>query len=112
MSKEKHDRGLFHWLSESYRKEHQMYLDHLQHFTHLLIFLNISFFFLTELVTKQGYYYTYFSLLCLGIVQILLILPLNILHRLWCYMFLLITEGIGLYYLLTSVIYWVRTNSG
>lgn len=35
---------------------------HLSRMTNLLIVLNVSLFFLTNLVTQQGYYYTFYSI--------------------------------------------------
>ena len=54
----------------------------LSRFSALLIILNISLFFATELVTRQGYYYTYFSLLALSIVEFALLVPLGLVGKL------------------------------
>lgn len=44
-----------------FEKDYEYYWSHLGRFTNLLIILNISLFFLTELVTRQNYYYTFYS---------------------------------------------------
>jgi len=75
-----------------------------------LIILNISLFFLTELVTRQGYYYTFFSLLCLGVVAIGLLIPLGLVNRLWYYCIFLFAELVAIYFLTASIWFWVGTN--
>lgn len=55
---------------ELFEKDYEYYWSHLGRFTNLLIILNISLFFLTELVTRQNYYYTFYPLIFLGFVQI------------------------------------------
>jgi hypothetical protein len=55
--------------------------------------LNVSLFFLTELVTTQGYYYTYFSLLFLGMVQVGLLIPLGWFDRLGYYLFCFVVHA-------------------
>ena len=52
-------------------------------FTALLIILNISLFFATELMTRQDYYDTYFSLLALLAVEFALLVPLGLVGKLW-----------------------------
>jgi hypothetical protein len=88
------------------------YWSHLSRLTNLLIVLNISLFFLTNLVTKQGYYYTFYSLLCLAIASLGPLLPIGLLDRLWYYLVFMTSEMVGIYFLVTSIWYWVATNSG
>lgn len=76
----------------------------------LLIILNITLFFLTGLVA-QGYTYTFISIGCFAIVAILTILPVPFINRLWFYLFNLTIELIGIYFLVASIIYWVRTGA-
>lgn len=96
--------------SEVFAKQKEIYWSSLSHATNLLIILNISLFFVTELVTKHGYYFTYFSLLSLLIVQCGLLLPLGLLGRLWYYCVFLCFEIIAIYFLVSSVWFWVEMN--
>ena len=94
----------------TFQKTNENHWAHLSRFTNLLIILNISLFFLTELVTRQSYYYTYFSLFFLALVQLALLIPLGLFDRLWFYLSCLVLEILGFYFLATSVRYWVATN--
>lgn len=76
----------------------------------LLIILNITLFFLTGLVA-QGYYYTFCSIGCFAVVAIFTILPLPFIDRLWYYLLSLIFEFAGIYYLVVSIVYWIRTGT-
>ena len=78
--------------------------------TILFVILNVSMFFLTELVTKYNYYYTFFSLLCLGIVELGILLPIGFHHRIWYYIIFLVMEFSGIYFLVVSAWFWVSTN--
>jgi hypothetical protein len=105
-----------HWskirehLTRSFERDHASHWAHLSRFTNVLIILNISMFFLTELVTKQSYFYTYYSLLFLGLVYVGLLLPLGLANHLWYYIAFLMLEGVGIYFLIASAWYWVVTN--
>ena len=72
--------------------------------------MNISMFFLTGLVTK-GYYYTFYSLICLVVVGMGVLVPTRLIRRLWYYWIFLGVELSGLYYLAASMIYWVKNSS-
>ncbi len=85
---------------------------HLSRVNNLLIVLNISLFFLTELVTKFGYYYTYYSLLFLFLVAIGPLLAFGLLNRLWYYLVMVLSEAVGIYFLVVSIGYWVKTYRG
>ena len=76
----------------------------------LMIIANLSLFFLTRLVVEKGYYYTFYSLFCLGLVALFLLLPLGLFRRLWFYLCCLVLEGIGIYFLVASGWYWVVTT--
>jgi hypothetical protein len=67
-------------------------------------------FFLTGLVA-QGYFYTFFSIGCFGIVAVLTILPVSFIGRFWYYLLNLLIELVGLYFLLASIVYWVNTGA-
>ena len=48
--------------NRSFEKDANIHWASLSRITNLLIIMNITLFFLTELVTKQGYYYTFYSI--------------------------------------------------
>ena len=85
---------------------------HLSRLTNLLIILNISLFFITDLVTKYGYYYTFYSLFFLSLTAAGPLLPIGLLDRLWYYSLFLVSECVGVYFLVSSVWYWIKTSSG
>jgi hypothetical protein len=90
--------------------DHVLLWGNLSRLNGLLIILNISMFFLTGLVA-QGYYYTFFSLGCLGIVGFLTLLPTPLIRNLWYYLVVLAVEAGGAYFLIVSVVYWI-SNGG
>ena len=96
--------------SELFAQQMDTYWSSLSHATNLLIILNISLFFVTELVTVHGYYYTYYSLLGLIFVQVGLLFPLGLLNKLWYYCIFLFSEIIAIYFLISSIWFWVATN--
>ncbi len=85
---------------------------HLSRLNNLLIVLNISLFFLTELVTKFGYYYTFYSLMFLSLVAVGPLLAFGLFNRLWYYLVMVLSEVVGIYFLVASVGYWVETYRG
>jgi len=52
-----------HKLHEGFLRDNENYWANLSRLNNLLIILNISLFFLTELVTKENYYFTFYTLL-------------------------------------------------
>lgn len=86
------------------------YWANLSRSTNLFVIVNISMFFLTEMVIKKGYYYTFYSLGLLLTVKIGLLFPFGLLNRLWFYCFFLMFEIVGVYFLAVSIWYWVITN--
>ncbi len=82
----------------------------LSRLNNLLIAINISLFFLSGLVA-QGYYYTFYSIGFLIVVAISTLIPGPLLSRLWFYVLCLLFELAGLYFLLASVVYWIRSGS-
>ena len=97
-------------INQGFIRESGYYWASLSRSNNLLIILNITLFFLTELVTKENYYFTFYSLLFLGLVSLGTLLPLGLLNRLWYYLVFLIFEFIGIYFFVTSVWYWVVTS--
>ena len=81
----------------------------LSRFTTLLIILSIRLFFVTEWVTRQGCYDTYFSLLALLAVEFTLLVPLGLMGKLWYDGTALVAVGIALYFLIASVRFGVDT---
>ncbi len=76
----------------------------------LLVIMNISMFFLTGLIA-QGYYFTFISLTCLGVVGVGVLIPTPLIKSLWYYLVFLFIELFGLYFLVISIVYWVRTGA-
>lgn len=103
---------LIKYLNTAFTSEMGLYWMNLSRFTGVLIILNISLFFVTELVTTQGYYYTFYSLLCLGIVEFGLLVPLGLMKKFWYYCIYLAFEVTAVYFLVSSVWYWVKMNKG
>ncbi len=97
-------------LQGHFKNYHSLYWMNLSRFTALMIILNISLFFVTELVTRQGYFYTYFSLLALLAVEAALLIPVGLLEKLWYYGACLLIEIVALYFLISSVWFWVSMN--
>ncbi len=85
---------------------------HLSRINNLLIILNISMFFLTDLVIRQGYYYTYYSLLFLIFTALGPLIGIGLMNRLWYYFLFVMCEFAGSYFLIVSAWYWVKTNGG
>ena len=102
--------GILKKISLSFENQMILYWSNLSRTTNLLVILNISMFFLTELVIKQGYYYTCYSLLLLLVVKIGLLFPTGLLNRLWYYFIFLTFELFAIYFLVSSIWYWVSTN--
>lgn len=86
-----------------------LYWSNLSRLNNLLVIVNISMFFLTGLVAR-GYFYTCYSLICLGIVGMSAIVPTQLAGRLWYYWIFMLIEILGLYYLVASVLYWIENN--
>ena len=91
----------------SYEKYMVIYWANLSRINNLMIILNISMFFLSGLIS-MGYYYTFYSIGCCFLVAILTVTPLPFINRLWFYIVHLLIESIGVYFLITSIVYWVR----
>jgi len=98
-------------IATSFGSDHAVFWGHLSRLTNLLVVMNISMFFLTGLVAK-GYYYTFYSLICLGAVGTGILIPTPYIRRLWYYGLFLLAEFIGIYFLVASVIFYVRHSPG
>jgi len=90
---------------------HALYWSNLSRLNNLLVIVNISMLFLTDLVAR-GYYYTFYSLALLGTVGVGAIVPTRLIQRLWYYWIFLLAELAGIYYLAASILYWVANGSG
>jgi hypothetical protein len=97
-------------LQRDFKSNYVIYWNNLSRLTNMLIISNFSLFFLTELVTRDRYYYTHLSLGFLLIVHIALILPLGLLGRIWFYRLCLLLEFVSIYFFVVSIWYWVVTN--
>ncbi len=94
-------------LSATFKNDYAVFWNNLSRLNNLLVIMNISMFFLTGLVAK-GYYYTFYSLICLGIVAIGTLIPTRLIRHLYYYITYLVIEIVGLYFLVNSVIYRVQ----
>jgi hypothetical protein len=103
---------LYQRLDKRFAPHADIHWAHLSRLTNLLIILNISLFFLTDLVTRHGYYYTFYSLLFLSVAAMGPLMPIGLFNRLWYYLIFLLNEAMGIYFLVVSGWYWVSTNSG
>ena len=74
--------------------DHVIYWSNLSRLNNLMVIVNISMFFLTGLVAN-GYFYTFYSLICLGVVGVTALVPTVLVRRLWYYWIFLIVEFIG-----------------
>ena len=104
--------NLYQRLERRFASHADTHWAHLSRFNNLLIILNISMFFLTDLVTRHGYYYTYYSLLFLLLAALGPLIGFGLLGRLWYYSMFVLSEFAGSYFLVASAWYWVKTNSG
>ena len=96
-------------ISQDFAAHYGTYWANLARLNNLLIVLNISLFFVSELVTK-GYYYTYFSLLLTAVVYVGLVVPLGRTGRVGYYLLFVLCEVGAIYFVVVSVWYWIRTN--
>ena len=97
-------------LSQSFDENRVIYWSNLARTNNLFIILNISLFFVTELVTREGYYYTYYSLCFLGAVSLGCLVPMPWVRRLGYYLVFLAMECGAAYFLCVSIWYWVVTH--
>jgi len=97
-------------LDIAFDADHMNFWSNLSRVNNLLVIMNISMFFLTGLVAR-GYYFTFYSLICLGVVALGSLIPTTLIRKLWYYWMFLGVELVGLYFLVASVLYWVA-NSG
>ena len=95
---------------KGFAAEHILFWSNLSRLNGLLVLLNISMFFLTGLVA-HGYYYTCYSLAGLGAVGLGMIMPTVLVRRLWYYLCFLFLEGIGIFFLVTSITYWIQQGA-
>lgn len=96
--------------NRSFEQQMVLHWTNLSRSTNVFIIINISMFFLTEMVIKEGYYYTFYSLGLLLTVKIGLLIPLGLLNRLWYYCIFLAIEMLSIYFLVSSIWYWVVHN--
>jgi len=101
---------VYNSIEKTYQENIQNFWTNLAHINSLLAIMNISLFFLTGLVT-QGYYFTFYSLALITTVALLALMPVPFYNRAWYYLMCLTLEGIAIYFLVSSVIYWVQTSN-
>ncbi len=103
----KRNKSLPKRMADYFEQDHAIFWNNLSRLNNLLVIMNISMFFLTGLVS-QGYYYTFFSLGSLFVVAIATLVPIVLIRRLWYYLVFFILELMGLYFLVNSIVYWVK----
>ena len=96
-------------ISQDFAAHYSTYWANLARLNNLLIVLNVSLFFVSELVT-EGYYYTYFSLLLTAVVYVGLVIPMGRTGRVGHYSLFVICEVGAIYFVVASVWYWIQTN--
>lgn len=94
----------------AFERDATIYWANLSRLTNLLIVLNITLFFLTGLVTEHGYYYTFYSLTGLGLVELALLVPHGRCSRLWFYLACLAVLAVAVWFLVVSGWYWIVTT--
>ena len=99
---------LYRYLSETFAEYAVIYWTGLSHLNTLLVVSNITLFFVTRLVIDEGYYYTFYSLICLIIVAMGILLPLGFVARLWYYLIFLFVECVAVWFIVVSVWFWVK----
>lgn len=97
-------------LQQAFDADHAHYWSNLSRINNLLVIMNISMFFLTGLVAR-GYFYTCYSLVCLGAVGMGVLVPTTLTRHLWYYWTFLLVELSGLYFWVASVVYWIGQGS-
>jgi len=91
----------------AFTTDYVLFWTNLSRLNGLLVILNISMFFLTGLVNR-GYYYTCYSLIALSAVGLGAVLPTSLIRKLWYYLCFLFFELVGVYFLVASIVYWIR----
>jgi hypothetical protein len=96
--------------TECFSIEHVLFWSNLSRLNGLLIILNISMFFLTGLVAK-GYYYTFYSMVGLGLVGVGMLIPTNLVRNVKYYCLFVVVEMSAIYFLVASIVYWIKQSS-
>jgi len=96
-------------IKKQFGKDYSIHWSSLTLVNNSLILVNISLFFVTELV-KQGYYFTYYSLFFLALVQLCILIPVGLTQNIRFYLMTLILEFIGIYFIIASVVFWLGTQ--
>ena len=96
-------------IKASFETDYSIHWGSLTFFNNSMILLNISLFFATGLV-KQGYYFTYLSLLALVVVQLMILVPVAKLGSLRYYLVALLLELVSCYFIVASVVFWIQNQ--
>lgn len=97
-------------LQEHFFDTYICYWGNLSRTNNLIAILNISLFYVTQLVTHCGLYKSAHSLLCVGIVAVIPLIPLGLVRNVWFYFACVVLEGIAAYYLIESIWTWLKFN--
>ncbi|MEQ2005365.1 MAG: hypothetical protein ABMA26_01105 [Limisphaerales bacterium] len=81
---------------------------HLSRTINLLVIVNVSLFFLTGAVTRQGYYFPLIALCLLAAANFLILLPLGLQARLPFYSLVMILCLLAAWFLGASILYWLK----
>jgi hypothetical protein len=98
----------YHTYDEKFRLHKEALWGCLSRQNNVLIVANISLFFVSGLIAK-GYFYTFISLGLLGFSGVLMIFPVLSYSRLWYYLVAILFHLAGMYFLVSSVFYWINT---
>lgn len=90
-----------------FRDQHGVLWPALSRTINLLAMLNVSLFFLTGAITREGYRYPLYSLALLGVAALLTLMPLGLHHRLWFYLCALLLCGASAWLFGASILYWL-----
>lgn len=101
--------GFLNRCQETYSNECTIFWSHLSRLTNFLVIVNISLFFATGLI-KMGYYYTIYSVVFLGLAALGLLIPTPWVKHLWYYIAFVVLDLVGLYFLVVSIVFWVRMS--
>jgi len=97
--------------AESFGKNAMFYWLNLGRVSNILILLNFSLFFVSELVSQQGYFFPIISIILLGVVELAILFPTKLVSRLWYYLIFLGIALLAAYFFVASILYWVKMSS-
>ena len=97
---------LWRCCEDCFHQQHAILWPALSRTANLLVILNVSLFFLTGAVTRQGYRFPVYSLALLAVATLFILMPLGLHHRLWFYLSVLFLYVVSGWLLGASIVYW------